>query len=125
MSCDADSGCGEAAATWSVVALVPVLCRFSLNASVVWALALLLGVMVAKAAPLRWVALGWIGQTLVPAAPLPAVVSSGIATTGWAHAVSAGVAGVLLSQFCPEHYIDVGALLTLSALATAMIVKPQ
>lgn len=125
MCSNANTGDGKDVATCVVIALTPALCQFTPAAAILWALVLVAGTITARAFPLRWVALGWIGQTLTPAASLPALAATGMAASHWMQAVFAGLGGVLLSQFIPGQFINAGVLLVSAALAVAVIGKPS
>lgn len=101
--------------TWLVAGVLPVLWHPSPAGAIAWAVAVLVGGLVARAHVLRWVALGWIAWVLVPAAPLLAVAASGAVARD---ARGCGIAAVLGAGLCllglPEVVTTAGTLLVLA-----------
>ena len=108
---------------WILAALVPTLAHLSLEASLAWAGALLLGGSLAAGLTAsqraRWVGVGWLAAVLVPGVQPAAVASSGLAAPR-ASLLAAAILGVLLTWLPPEHRSP-GVLLLAAGVAACAL----
>jgi hypothetical protein len=111
---------------WLIAAFTPALAALPFEAALAWAGALLVGLAVAQAQPLRWVALGWITSTLVPGPHLAAVAASGSLQERTHTVLMTVILGVALAWLpLPGTLRQAGPLLLLGGLLLLLMPRSR
>jgi hypothetical protein len=101
--------------------MLPVLFEAPPRGILGWAVALVLGSLLANGNLFRWVAVGWAAAVIAPGTPLLGVAASGGAIDGWRNHVKSAALGSLLGLLAiPEIMRQAGLLLILASVALAL-----
>lgn len=110
-----------APATWLVAGILPVLWQPSVLGAIAWGAAMVVGGFIARAQPLRWLALGWIAWAAIPGAPFLAIAASGTVAGNSRNCVYAALLGSGLCLLAvPDVGLNAGTLLILAGCVAAL-----